>query len=125
MLVSKLGLVFLCTVYGSLVAQTTSQGVEKLRVQEGLLLVNKRKEKNTEVGVTPNISNGGVAVTFSHKKRRVLMETVEKKGGFVEFPMNDECLMNTECRRDILDRIIHVVDNGIGYKAVRQITSGN
>jgi hypothetical protein len=103
------------------IEEKTTTGIEKVVVEDGdaKLTYDEEKTKSTSLGV--NLSKDSIGITMVQKKHWKLTKTYVKKGGRLELPVFESCMLDKECRTDILSRATDAIKNGIGKDEPKQL----
>lgn len=101
--------------------ETTMTKIEKVVVEDGGAKAKVDEEKSSSTGITAEVSSSSVGIKFEKKKYWRKITKYEKKGGRLELPVFESCMLDKECRQDVLNGALRAVKNGIGGNELKQI----
>ena len=99
--------------------QTTQ--IEKVVVEDGGAKASVEEEKSSSTGINAEVSSSSIGVKMERKKHWRKIKKYEKKGGRIELPVFESCMLDKECRQDVLSGALRAVNNGIGGNELKQI----
>ena len=100
--------------------QHTTTGLQKIVIRQADVEFKKTEEKSVKTSGGIKVAESGVGIQFSKEKHWQHTVSYSRKGGKVELPMTESCLLDTACRESILSSLNNAIADD-GQKTIKQI----
>lgn len=100
--------------------ETTTGMQEKIVIKQADLEITKDQQKTVKTSGGIKIDEKGVGLNFSKESHWQETLTYSRKGGKVEIPITENCLLDTDCRESILGAVNNAIA-GDGQNALQRI----
>lgn len=99
----------------------TTTGIQKVVIRQVDVEFTKTEQKTVKMSGGIKVSKeGGVGIQFSKEKHWQQTVSYSRKGGKIELPMTESCLLDTGCRESVLGSLNNAIDND-GQKSIEKI----
>ena len=88
--------------------------MQPIKVVDSGFELSKQEVKKSKSALEANFTkDGGKIVGFIQEKYKFTMKRIEDRGGSVEYAVTEKCLLDKECRQDVLYEAHYAVVHGV------------
>ena len=91
--------------------QQTNTGMEKVVIRQADLEFEKKEEKSVKTSGGIQLSESGIGLQYEREKHWQHTVTYSRKGGKIELPITESCLLDTGCRESILGTVNKAIND--------------